>query len=135
MADHPGIQALERARNHWNAGSLEGYLELYDEAAVLHGYPGVGPGMPGIRGFYQGFWQAFPGSRLELDDVFASGDRVTCRFHVDGRHDGPFQGLPATGRSFSVPGITILRFSGDRCVERWSQADFLSLMQQLGATA
>jgi hypothetical protein len=33
----------------------------------------------------------------------------------------------------ALPGITILRFAGGRCVERWSQADFLYLLQQLGA--
>jgi hypothetical protein len=31
-----------------------------------------------------------------------------------------------------LPGITMMRFSGDRVVERWSSADFLGLMIQLG---
>lgn len=31
-----------------------------------------------------------------------------------------------------MTGITILRFEGGKCVERWSQADFLGLMRQLG---
>jgi hypothetical protein len=31
-----------------------------------------------------------------------------------------------------MPGITILRFDAGRCVERWSQADFLGLLGQLG---
>lgn len=56
-----------------------------------------------------------------------------CRFVVTGKHTGPFQGMPPTGKEFTLPGITILRFSGERCVERWSQADFLGLLQQLGA--
>lgn len=63
----------------------------------------------------------------------AGGDRVACRFMVSGMHRGPFRGMPATNKPFSLPGITILRFADGRCVERWSQADFLSLLQQLGA--
>lgn len=133
MDANAGLAALTRARGEWNAGNLDGYLRLYRDDAVLHGYPGVEPGIDSIRGFYTGFLTAFPGARLEFEDTFAVGDKVVCRFIVKGRHAGPFQGLPATQREFSIPGITILRFEGDRCVERWSQADFLSLLQQLGA--
>ena len=41
-------------------------------------------------------------------------------------------GLERTGRTSALPGITLLRFQGSRGVERWSQADFLGLMAQLG---
>jgi predicted ester cyclase len=127
------IAVLERARQRWNAGDLAGYLELYAPGAVLHGYPGVEPGLASIRAFYEGFWAAFPGSQLVFEDVRAAGDAVTVRFAVDAVHGGPFQGLPPTGRRVALSGITILRFAGGRCVERWSQADFLGLRQQLGA--
>jgi len=91
------------------------------------------PGIASITAFYNAFFAAFPGARLDFEDVFVSGDKVTCRFIVTGSHEGPFQGLPPTHKRFALPGITILRFEGERCVERWSQADFLSLLQQLGA--
>ena len=42
-------------------------------------------------------------------------------------------GIPATGKRVSIAGITILRFGGGKVVERWSQSDFLGLLQQLGA--
>jgi predicted ester cyclase len=127
------VHMLERAGQCWNAGDLSGYLQLYDEGVILHGYAGVEPGLASVRRFYEGFWQAFPGSRLVFEDVFASDDRVACRFVVEGVHAGPFLGLEPTGRKISLPGITILRFQRGRCVERWSQADFLSLLAQLGA--
>jgi steroid delta-isomerase-like uncharacterized protein len=124
--------ALAAARDEWNAGSLEGYLRLYAPDAVVHGYAGVGPGLAGIRQFYEAFWAGFPGSQLAFDDVFAVEDRVACRFVLRGTHAGEFQGIPATGKRVEVPGITILRFDAGRCVERWSQADFLGLLGQLG---
>lgn len=49
---------------------------------------------------------------------------------MGGTHVGEFMGVPATGTAISLPGITILRFAGDRVTERWSQADMLV---QLGA--
>jgi steroid delta-isomerase-like uncharacterized protein len=133
MDTHEGSSALQQAVARWNAGDLEGYLQLYADDAVLHGYAGLGPGLANIRGFYQAFLAAFPDARLQLEDVIPAGDTVTCRFTLSGTHQGPFQGLPATQRAFSIPGITILRFQAGKCVERWSQADFLSLLQQLGA--
>jgi len=42
-------------------------------------------------------------------------------------------GVAATGRPYVLEGMTLLRFRGDRVVERWSSADFLGLMVQLGA--
>ncbi len=134
MNDRSGIDALIRAGQSWDAGDLDGYLSLYSPNAVVHGYAGVEPGRESIRRFYEAFWQAFPGSRLLFEDIFASGDRVACRFVLQGRHTGPFNGLPATGRTGAMPGITILRVGSDgHCVERWSQADSMSLLQQLGA--
>jgi predicted ester cyclase len=127
------VAALEQALVRWNAGDLEGYLELYDPGAVLHGYPGVEPGLASLRAFYQGFWTAFPGSQLRLEDVVAAGDEVAARATLTAVHGGAFMGVPATGRAVTLPTLTILRFAGGRCVERWSQADFLGLLQQLGA--
>jgi predicted ester cyclase len=127
------LESLERARGRWNEGDLAGYLQFYDEGVALHGYAGVEPGLANVRRFYEDFFRAFPASRLVFEDVFAAGDRVACRFVVEGVHGGPFLNLEPTGRKFSLPGITILRFRGGRCVERWSQADFLGLLAQLGA--
>jgi len=127
------VAALHAAGAQWNAGNLEGYLGLYDPEAVLHGYGGVEPGLSGIRRFYQAFWAAFPGSRLVFEDVFASGEKVACRFLLQGEHRGPFQGIAATGAQINMPGITILEFRNGRCVRRWSYTDAVGLLTQLGA--
>ena len=65
--------------------------------------------------------------------MYSSDDRVACRFVVTGTHTVPFSGMPATGRRFTLRGVTIQRFLDSRCVERCSQADVLSQLQQLGA--
>jgi len=133
MSANIEVDALTRAAECWNAGDLEGYLRLYSTDAELHGYAGVEPGIAGIRKYYQGRWAAFPGSRLTFEDLFASGDRVACRFVIKGTNSGPLQDMPPTGKSFVLPGISILRFAGDKCVERWSQTNSLGLLHQLGA--
>jgi steroid delta-isomerase-like uncharacterized protein len=127
------VAALHAAAAHWNAGNLEGYFTLYDPDVVLQGYAGVEPGLSGVRRFYQAFWAAFPGSRLQFEDVFASGDKVACRFRLQGEHRGTFQGIPAAGAKIDMPGITILEFRDGRCIRRWSYSDAVGLLTQLGA--
>ena len=133
MPTDGNVAALHAALAHWNAANLEGYLALYDPDAVLHGYTGVGPGLSGIRDFYRAFWAAFPGSRIVLEDVFASGEKVACRVLLQGEHRGAFQGIAATGAQINVRGITILEFQSGRCIRRWSCMDGVGLLQQLGA--
>lgn len=123
---------LRRALENWNRGDLAGYAELYSPGVVLHGYQGVEPGMEGTKRFYEAFWAAFPGSRITIEDMFGEGDEVACRFTLRATHEGEFNGIPPTGRQVTVPGITILRFASGRCVERWSQSDFMGMLQQLG---
>jgi len=66
-------------------------------------------------------------------EVLWDGDACTIRFTMTGRRVAGFMGIPATGRDTALPGITILRFEGDRTVERFSQADMLGLLVQIGA--
>jgi predicted ester cyclase len=70
---------------------------------------------------------------VDTEAIYVEGDVLTWRFRFSGTHTGTFQGLPPSGRSFSIPGITILRFGAHRCVERWSVANFLGMMIQIGA--
>jgi steroid delta-isomerase-like uncharacterized protein len=125
--------AVKRARDCWNRGDLSGYMQLYDPDVELHGYAGVERGLENVQRFYEEFWKAFPGSQLIFEDIISSEDKVVCRFVIEATHAGTFQGLPATGKKIAMPGMTILRFAEAKCVERWSQADSLGLLVQLGA--
>ena len=76
---------------------------------------------------------AFPGSQMHFEDVFAAGGKVACRFLMTGVHRGSFRGIPATGRTVALPGITILEFHEAQCVRHWSYTDSVGLLQQIGA--
>jgi steroid delta-isomerase-like uncharacterized protein len=128
------VATLERALTHFaDPAARERYFDLYDPAIVLHGYAGVEPGLANAKSFYAGIWSAFPDARVNIEDVFTAADKVVCRFVMTGTHQGNFNGIPATGKPIALSGISILRFANGKCVERWSQADFLGLLAQLGA--
>jgi predicted ester cyclase len=126
-------RALRSAVERWNAGDLDGYLELYDERIRLHGYSPEPMDKEQTTAFYRSVVAAFPAPTLELHQVFGSGEYVCTVYTMTGKHEGEFMGVPATGREIALPGITALRFANGKCVERWSQADLLGLLVQLGA--
>jgi predicted ester cyclase len=127
-------RTLETALAHFSDPRTRSrYFDLYDPQCVLHGYPGVEPGLASIKAFYEAFWVAFPDVRITVDDIVESGDKVACRFTCRGTHRGPFMGVGASQKLIEFAGITILQFRAGRCVERWSQADFLTVLLQIGA--
>lgn len=130
------LAAIERAVGAFNnPGNREGYFDLYAKDVVLHGFPpGLPAGVEGVEAFYNTFWSAFPDARLRGEDlVIAENGRIAVRYVIEGTHQGPFAGLPATGKKVVVNGQTIVRFVDGKVVERWNAADMLGLMQQLGA--
>ena len=128
-------ERLEAAIEAWNRGDLDEYLTIYDERVRLLGYAPEPMDLDQVKGFYASIFAGLPGSKLELLDTFGAGDRLVARFVQRGRHDGELMGVPATGREVELNGITILAFADDRVVERWSQADMLGLLTQIGAVS
>lgn len=131
---------VEQARERWNAGDLPGYLSLYDEAIRLHGYSPEPMNKTAVTEFYQMIWATMaaegrPNPLLVFHEALTDNGLYACRFTMSGVHNGPFMGVPATGKPYVLPGITIMRFAGDRVIERWSSADMLGVLIQIGAVA
>lgn len=132
------MDMLNQAIGRWNAGDLDGYLKLYDDGIRLHGYTPQPMNKAEVAGFYRQIWDSLaedgkPNPKLEVLDAFETGDRVACRFVMSGRHSGEFMGVPKSGTDYVLPDITILQFADAKVIERWSNADMLGLMMQIGA--
>ena len=79
-------------------------------------------------------WSGRPSQMLPVtfEDLISEGSKVVGRYTFRGTHQGEFMGIAPTGKKVEMSAITILRFDGDKCVERWNEGDLLGLMQQLG---
>jgi steroid delta-isomerase-like uncharacterized protein len=126
-------QALAHALERWNAADLDGYLALYDDSIRLHGYSPQPMDKTEVRAFYETIFTAFDSPSLEFHEILWDGERCAIRFTMAGHHRGEFMGVPATATAITLPGITILHFTGDRVTERFSHADMLGLLVQIGA--
>ena len=74
----------------------------------------------------------FPDYSVTILDMVEEGDKVAKRFVFRGTHSGPYQGIPATGRSVESTGVCIYRFAGDKVAECWWSRDVLTMLQQMG---
>jgi steroid delta-isomerase-like uncharacterized protein len=82
---------------------------------------------------YCAFRKAFPDIDATLHEVVAQGDYVAVRYTLEGTHEGPFAGIPATGKRATLSGMSIFRLAGVRIAEGWGCADFYGFLQQMGA--
>ena len=128
--DNNGMMFI-RAIADWNKGDLDSYLLMYAPSVVIHGIPGVEAGIECAKKFYQGFHRSFPDTQILVEDLFTRADKLACRFTVSGTHKADFMGISATDKFIKFTGITILKFIAGKCTERWNQADFLGMLQQL----
>jgi len=95
---------LDAAVAAWNDGDLDGYLALYDDAIILHGYTPEPMNKTAVRGFYERILAAFHNSKLVFHDIIWSDDKAAIRFTMTGVHQADFMGVPASGVRSSYPG-------------------------------
>jgi steroid delta-isomerase-like uncharacterized protein len=101
----------------------------YAQHSVFH----IPNGREGFKQFFLAFAMAVPDAQFVIEDVIAEGDKVVTRLTVTGTQTGPLQGIPPTGKKFSMKGIDIFRVVDGKIVEHWDAVDQLGMLQQLGA--
>ena len=80
----------------------------------------------------ENFLKVFPDAKVTIEDIFESGDKVVYRWKGSGTQKGDFMGIPATGKTVTMEGMTIARVENDQIVETWRQFDLIGAMAQLG---
>jgi steroid delta-isomerase-like uncharacterized protein len=75
---------------------------------------------------------AFPDQRNGLIAMHHADDAVIVEAMLYGTHDGPFRGLPPTGRSFEMQFLAVFVFDEDRLVCERVYFDSATILRQLG---
>jgi steroid delta-isomerase-like uncharacterized protein len=119
-----------------NKKDWDAYDELNAEDFVnLSAPPGVPADRDGGKLFLGAFLNAFPDSRVTIDDMIAEGDRVVTKKTFTGTHTAELNGIPPTGKRVSITYVDILRLRDGKIIEHWLSMDQLSFMQQLGVVS
>jgi predicted ester cyclase len=102
---------MHRRRSHRDPGSIP--------------FTSLGVGEPPIEGF--------PDIQWTLEEMVSEEDKIAARFTMRGTHQGPFFGVPPTGREIVVEALNLYHLSAGKIVEEYGHPDMLGLMQQIGA--
>jgi hypothetical protein len=135
MGSEENDAALARAVEAWNAGDVDGYLELYDERIKLHAGTFDFPDKQAVGAMYRGFHAATSDLTLTIDESFGEGERLCARYVLRGRHTGDLMGIPATDTDIAITGITVMHFDGGKVVERWDVDDSAEMFSTLRGAA
>jgi steroid delta-isomerase-like uncharacterized protein len=75
---------------------------------------------------------AFPDQRNRLIVLHHADDAVVAEFDLLGTHDGPFRGIPPSGRAFECRCVALFVFEDERLVCERVYFDSLTILRQLG---
>jgi steroid delta-isomerase-like uncharacterized protein len=112
-------------------GHLEKYAESHAPNFVAHGRTADGTLEEDMAAAREER-KAVPDLHIKVNEIMAERDLVLVYWTASGTNTHEGMGLPATGKSFSEPGMTLFRFKAGKIIEEWGVWSMLSIMQQLG---
>lgn len=116
-----------------NQGHFDVVDEVFDPSYVDHGAPpGLPPGLEGVKAVFGMFRSGFSDVHFTIDDMIAQDDIVATLVHGEGTNDGPFMGMPPTGKHARWRSVGFFRVRDGKIVEHWGIPDLLGLLIQLG---
>ena len=117
----------------WNKHNVAVIDQVYAPNYVEHEpEPQTVNSSEALKQYVGAYLTAFPDLNLSIEDLIAEGDKVVWRFQSMGHQNGPFLGMPPTGKAGNITGIVIFRLENSRIVEGWVNIDVLGLLQQIG---
>ena len=128
------IDVAQQYFDAWNRRDPAAVLATMAEDGT-YSDPGTGGPISGqaFAGYMQGLFAAFPDTSFSIASVgLAAPDLVAAQWIMRGTNSGSLMGMPPSGRSIAVTGISIERIASGKIAETWVNFDALGMMQQLG---
>ena len=85
-----------------------------------------------VAAYYEETRAAFPDQRNELIALHHADDAVILEANLYGTHEGPYRGLPPTGRGFEMRFAAVFVFEEDRLMCERVYFDSATVLRQLG---
>jgi steroid delta-isomerase-like uncharacterized protein len=131
------VEHMQRHDEHLanqSQGNLDQLYNDYAENAVvedsMYSQPFVG--RSAIMSRKSAGMAAIPGLKITVTNRIARGNQLTVEWVASGTHSGDYPGLAATGRSFSIPGVTVVVRQGGKIVRESLYYDMHEVRRQLG---
>ena len=115
----------------WNRGRREAIGEMIAPTCIIHDGATDSIGPNGFYPFFDRLSATFSEIHVSVEDTITQGDSACIRWSFTGKHTGAALGIPASGKTIHVTGISILRASEGKIVEGWQNWDMLGMMEQI----
>jgi steroid delta-isomerase-like uncharacterized protein len=115
-------------------GNLDQLSNDYAEHAVVEDsmYPHPFVGRSAIMSRKSAGMAAIPGLKINVTNRIVHDNQLTVEWVASGTHAGDYPGLAASGRSFSIPGVTVVVRQGGKIVRESLYYDMHEVRRQLG---
>jgi len=132
------VDHLQRHDEHiarQSQGDLNQLQNDYDEHAVVEDsmYPHPFVGREAILARKSVGMAAIPGLKISVTNRIVHGNQLTVEWVASGTLTGDFPGLPASGRSFSIPGVTVVVRRNGKIIRESLYYDMAQVQRQLGS--
>ena len=126
--------ALDQWAEGWSNHEMEGVASVFTDDCIYEDVAlgVVNRGKDELIAFGNGFIAGVPDLRVEVTSRFASREMAAAEWKMSGTHSGDLPGMPASGKTFSLRGVSTFELQGDRisrCSDYWDLATF---RKQLG---
>jgi len=132
------VESNIKAYSHvWDEIMNKGKLDMFNDSnfskeVVMHASPSDIVGIDSARAYYANFLTGFSNIQFTIKDIFGQDDKLVKYWNFKGTHTGNFFGIPATGKTVSIDGTTLVRMADGKIAEERDFFDNLDFMTQLG---
>jgi predicted ester cyclase len=119
-------------REVWTEGRLDVLPEVTAADAVDHRAPPGSQGIEGARQHIVAMRAGISDLRLDIIELVAEGDLVSCELLWSGYHDGDLFGIPPTYRWARCRQSCTYRIANGKIAEVWQVVDMLGLLEDFG---
>jgi predicted ester cyclase len=85
-----------------------------------------------MESFIKMFYGAFPDFKHQVDEIYATDDKVIVMLTYTGTHTNDYMEIKPTGNKVKYKGINIFQFANSKAINVWAVEDELGMMTQLG---
>ena len=121
----------------WDEIINNGNLDLINDTnfqndITLVSYPENVVGIENFKGYYSNFTTGFSNVEFTIENIFGQKENLVKHWNFKGTHSGEFFGIPATGKSIDISGVTLVKMKDGKIAQEQDFMDNMDFMQQLG---
>ena len=129
------VELVRRVEELWGAGKTDELDQYFSpDFAPASAVPMLPPGLAGSKMAHAASMQAFPDRKVEILDIFGSGDKVCVRAKITGTNKGgaPWLNAPPGDKQVAFEFMAIYQVRDDKIVNHWGVNDVYTALIQLG---